>query len=72
MDGQIDERTGPNQHAPSTSPDLGAKKLLIGPMVKKRFRSGVSIHRSRSFPGGDIGSDHDLVMMTFRVGLKKA
>ena len=40
--------------------------------MKKRFRSGVSIHRSRSFPGGDIGSDHDLVMMTFRVRLKKA
>ena len=27
---------------------------------------------TRSFPGADIGSDHDLVMMTFRVGLKKA
>ena len=25
-----------------------------------------------SFPGADIGSDHDLVMMTFRVRLKKA
>ena len=35
--------------------------------MKKRFRSGVNIHRTRSFPGADIGSDHDLVMMTFRL-----
>ena len=39
--------------------------------MKKRFRSGVNIHRTRSFPGADIGSDHDLVMMTFQVRLKK-
>ena len=41
-------------------------------LVKKRFRSGVNIHRTRSFPGADIGSDHDLMMVTFRVRLKKA
>ena len=35
------------------------------------LRSEVNIHRTRSFPGADIGSDHDLVMMTFRVHLKK-
>ena len=40
--------------------------------MKKRFRSGVNIHRKRSFPGEDVGSDHGLVMMTFRVRLKKA
>ena len=40
--------------------------------MKKRFRSGVNINRTRSYPGADIGSDHDLVMMTFRVRLKKA
>ena len=40
--------------------------------MKKRFRSGINIHRTRSFPGADIGSDHDLVMMTFQVRLKKA
>ena len=39
-------------------------------LVKKRFRSGVNIHRTRSFPGADIGSDHDQVMMTFRIRLK--
>ena len=41
-------------------------------LLQNRFRSGVNIHRRRSFPGADIGSDHDLVMMTFRVRLKKA
>ena len=25
----------------------------------------------RSFPGADMGSDHDLVMMSFRVRMKK-
>ena len=35
------------------------------------FGSGVNIHRTSNFPGADIGSDHDLVMMTFRVHLKK-
>ena len=41
-------------------------------LVKKCFRSGVNVHRTRSFLGADIGSDHDLVMMTFRARLKKA
>ena len=40
-------------------------------LVRKHFGSGVNIHRARSFPGADIGSDHDLVMMTFQVLLKK-
>ena len=41
-------------------------------LEKKRFRSGVNIHRTRSFPGADKGSDHHLVMVTFRVRLKEA
>ena len=39
--------------------------------VKRRFQSGVTITKTRSFPGADIGSDHDLVMMTFRLRLKR-
>ena len=39
--------------------------------MRKRFRSGVNIARTRSFPGADIGSDHDLLMMTFRLRQKK-
>ena len=40
-------------------------------LVRKRFRSGVNIARTRSFPGADIGSDHYLLMMTFNLRLKK-
>ena len=39
--------------------------------MRKCFRLGVNIARTRSFPGADIGSDHDLMMMTFRLRLKK-
>ena len=39
--------------------------------MRKRFRSGVYIHRAKNFPRADIGSDHDLVVMTFRVRLNK-
>ena len=40
-------------------------------LVRKRFRSGVNIARTQSFPGADIGSDHDLLMMTFHLRLKR-
>ena len=43
---------------------------LITFFVRKRFRSGVNIARTRSFPGADIGRDHDLLMMTFCLRLK--
>ena len=37
----------------------------------KRFRSSVSIAKTRMFPGADFGSDYELVMMTFNVHLKR-
>ena len=40
-------------------------------MVKRRFQSSVNIAKTSSFPGADIGSDHELVMMTFRLRLQK-
>ena len=40
-------------------------------MVRKRFRSSVNIAKTRSFPGADIGRDHELVMMTFKLHLKR-
>ena len=40
-------------------------------MIKRRFQTSVNITKTRSFPGADIGSDHDLVMMTFKLHLKK-
>lgn len=41
-------------------------------MVRQRFKSSVLTSRTRSFPGADVGSDHDLVMMGIHVKLKKA
>ena len=35
------------------------------------FRSSVNTAKTRSFPGADIGSDHELVMMTFKLHLKR-
>ncbi|MEW8547230.1 MAG: hypothetical protein AB2693_27280 [Candidatus Thiodiazotropha sp.] len=40
--------------------------------MREWIRSEVNIHKTRNFLGADIGTDHDLVMMTFRVRLKKA
>ena len=39
-------------------------------LVRKRFRSGVNSARTWSFPGAEIGSDHDLLMMAFHLRLK--
>ena len=38
--------------------------------MKKRFRSGIKTARTRTFPGADVGSDHDMVMMTFQTRRK--
>ena len=40
-------------------------------LVRKRFRSEVNSARTRSFPGADIGSDHDLLIVTFHLRLKR-
>ena len=53
------------------SPDGKHHNQIDYILVKKRFRSGVNLARTRSFPGADIGSDHDLLMMTFHLRLKK-
>ena len=53
------------------SPDGRQHNQIDYILVRKRFRSGVNIARTRSFPEADIGSDHDLLMMTFRLRLKK-
>ena len=39
--------------------------------IMARKRSSVNIANTRSFPGADIGSDHELVMMTFKLHLKR-
>ena len=40
-------------------------------MVRRRFMTSVNTTKTRSFQGADIGSDHDLVMMSFRLHLKR-
>ena len=40
--------------------------------MKKWFRSGIKTARTRTFPGVDVGSDHDKVMMTFQTRLKNS
>jgi len=40
-------------------------------LVQNRFRSGINRAKTRTFPGADMGSDHDLVLLNFRVRLKK-
>ena len=39
--------------------------------LKKWFRSGIKTARTRTFPGADVGSDHDMVM-TFQTRLKNS
>ncbi|GFO03048.1 craniofacial development protein 2-like [Plakobranchus ocellatus] len=41
-------------------------------LIKRRFQSSVNIAQTRSFPGADVGSDHELVMMTFALRLEKS
>ena len=40
-------------------------------MVKQGFQSSFNFAQTRSFPGADIGSGHELVMMTFRLRLQR-
>ena len=40
-------------------------------MVQNRFRSGIPTAKTRIFPGANVGRDHDLVILNFRVRLKK-
>ena len=54
------------------SPDGKTHNQIDYIMVQKRFKTSVNIAKTRSFPGADIGSDHELVMMTFKLHLKEA
>ena len=39
--------------------------------MTKRFQTGVVTNKTRTFPGADVGSDHDLVLMTMKIKLCK-
>ena len=38
--------------------------------VQNRYQSGTNRAKTRTFPGADVGSNHDLVILNFRVRLK--
>ena len=40
-------------------------------LVQNRFRSSVFTGRTRTFPKPDIGSPHDLVLMSFKLRLRR-
>ena len=40
-------------------------------LVRNRFTSGIKRGSTRTYPGADVGSDHDMVLMNFKVRLKK-
>ena len=54
------------------SPDGTHHNRIDYILVKKRFCSGIKTARTRTFPGADVGSDHDMVMMTFQTRLKNS
>ena len=54
------------------SPDGTHHNQIDYIMVKKRFCSGIKTARTRTFPGADVGSDHDMVMMTFQKRLNNS
>ena len=54
------------------SPDGTHHNQIDYILVKKRFRSGIQNARTRTFPGADVGNDHDIVMMTFQTHIKNS
>ena len=53
------------------SPDGMTHNQIDYIMISKRFRTSIIKNRTRSFLSPDIGSDHDLVMMTMKIKLMK-
>ena len=54
------------------SPDGTHHNQVDYTLVTKRFRLVLKIARTRTFAGADVGSDHDMVMMTFQTRLTKS
>ncbi|XP_068241158.1 craniofacial development protein 2-like [Palaemon carinicauda] len=41
-------------------------------LVQNGFRSGIKRATTRIFPGADVGSDHDLVFVNFKLGFRQS
>ena len=55
----------------SHSPDVTTRNQLDNILTLRRFKSNINRAKSRANPGADISGDHDLVMMTMKLNLKK-
>ena len=51
--------------------DSAAHSQLDYILASRRFKSSINRGKSRAFPGIDINSDYDLVMMTMKLKLKQ-
>ena len=40
-------------------------------MTPRRFKFSINRAKTRTYPGADVGSDHDLVLLTIKIKLKK-
>ena len=54
------------------SPDGTHHNQIDYILVKIQFRSGIKTARTRTFPGADVGNDHDMVIMTFQTRFKNS
>ena len=61
----------PSRHWTWSSPGGDYHNQIDCIMTKRRFQSSVNMAKTRSFPGADIGIDHELVIMTFRLRLQR-
>ena len=52
------------------SPDGRSHNMIDYIMVGNRFRSSINLPKTRTFPGADVGSDHDLVLTSLNLRLK--
>ena len=59
------------EDGPGTAQMDNTKNQIDYILVRKRLRSGVNSVRTRSFPEADIGSDNNLLKMTFHICLKR-
>ena len=50
---------------------LGIPHQIDYILVPKRYRSSINTSKTHAFPGADCGSDHDLVLLSMRIKLKK-
>ena len=61
----------PSRRTTWHSPDGKTHNQIDYILTPKRFKSSINKPKTRTFPGADVGSDHDLVLLTMKLKLKK-